>query len=226
MRAAGGSMVPTTVGPFDLDLTEVTAAAYAACVQAARCTEPTPERDCTGRAPGLENHPMNCVTFNQARAYCNTYGKRLPTVPEWVFAATGGDGRKYAWGNEPPDASRTNVADRQYSRAQQARGFGGNEGAPLHSGDDHFAATAPVGSFPADRSPFGALDMTGNVSEWTDGADNPPTNAQLPDGDLTTRPIRGGNWMSSSVEVIFVYASSGTAVDRSYASLGFRCAKS
>jgi formylglycine-generating enzyme required for sulfatase activity len=141
-----------------------------------------------------------------------------------VFAATNGDNRKFAWGNDPPDASRANVADTSYSRLARARGMGENESAALHAGNDGFAATAPVGRFSAGASPFGVLDMSGNVSEWLEGSDNPPSNTILP-GAPTIRPVRGGNYMTSHPDMLLVHASSGWGADVQLPSVGFRCAR-
>jgi formylglycine-generating enzyme required for sulfatase activity len=91
--------------------------------------------------PRRQDHPINCIEWKQAVAYCKWTGKRLPTEQEWEYAARGTDGRKWPWGNEKPDAKRACLD--------------GKEG------------TCPVGRFPSDASPFGVLDMEGNVGEWT-----------------------------------------------------------
>jgi len=92
---------------------------------------------------GKDDHPAVEISYFDAEAYCKAQGKRLPTREEWEKAARGEDGRLYPWGNEfDPDAA--NTAD----------------GGP---GD-----TTPVGSYEKGKSPYGAMDMSGNVWEWVD----------------------------------------------------------
>jgi formylglycine-generating enzyme required for sulfatase activity len=125
------------VGAFCLDRTEVTVAAYAACAEAGAC-EPAHSGPVTCTATGGQRpaHPINCVTWHQAKAYCAFQSARLPTEAEWEYAARGGDDRIFAWGDEPPDG-RT---------------------CWKHPG------ACAVGSYPEDA--YGLVDMTGNVWEW------------------------------------------------------------
>jgi hypothetical protein len=94
-------------------------------------------------------HPVVWVTREQARAYATWVGGRLPRDAEWTRAAQGDDGRRYPWGEQPPDATRANFnVPRSDART-----------------------TTPVGSYPAGASPYGLLDMAGNVWEWVDDGD-------------------------------------------------------
>ncbi len=130
---------------FDIDVTEVTAGAYRACVAAGVCPEPDTRGgdSCNWGRPGIDRHPANCIDWSDAVAYCAWAGKRLPTEAEWEKAARGTDGRIYPWGDAPPDCTR----------------------AHMHGCAERWQ-TLEVGSLPAGASPYGALDMSGNVWEW------------------------------------------------------------
>lgn len=134
-----------TLPAFRIDRTEVTRARYLACVAAGACTPP---RDLGARFRDPAQ-PVAGVSWPQARAYCAWAGARLPTEREWEKAARGTDGRTYPWGEDAPTSARA-VFD---------RGHG--------AGPDH------VGQRPLGASPFGALDMAGNLWEWTDAAYDP-----------------------------------------------------
>ena len=179
------------VDAFRIDRTEVTVAEYAACVDAGACTVPncewgTPNWGRTDRA----DHPINCVSWDQAEAYCEWVGKRLPTEWEWEKAARGTDGRKYPWGDGDPGRSSANLL-----------GY-----------EDGYSETAPVGNYAETASPYGALDMAGNVWEWT----------ATPVKDA--RVYRGGSWSSDHRDA---RASNRWSIDpaKRYASIGVRCAR-
>jgi formylglycine-generating enzyme required for sulfatase activity len=129
-----------TVAPFDNHRLEVTRAQYQLCVDAGVCSRP---RGFGARFERAEQ-PIVGVSWDDARAYCGWLSARLPTEEEWERAARGDDERTYAWGNEPPTPERAVF------------------GLPQSTG-----APDTVGSHPLGAGPYGALDLTGNVWEWT-----------------------------------------------------------
>lgn len=144
---------------FYIDRLEVTVAQYRACVDAGHCTPP---ESTTGPGyspcpPALLNwgrdrddHPVNCVTARQAETYCRSLGKHLPTVHQLQKAARGTeDRRRYPWGDRAPDCRLAILA---HSNRPAGEGCGRR-------------STWPVGSRPAGASPYGVLDLVGNVEE-------------------------------------------------------------
>ncbi len=129
------------VHDFCLNETEVTLAQYHVCVDAGACEPAKKDRlTCNQSRPKTHaEHPVNCVDFHQATAYCSWRGARLPSEVEWEYAARGGSKYlKYPWGGEAPDG---------------------------HTCWKHGGGTCKVKSYPAGA--FGLYDMTGNVWEWT-----------------------------------------------------------
>ena len=138
---------------FSVDVYEATVEIYAACVEADECSEPVSQtEDCNWDEQGRDDHPVNCVDWYQARDFCLWLGRRLCTEAEWEKAARGTDGRKYPWGNEPATCEHA-----IFNEGDEAGGPGCGTG-----------STWPVGSRPAGASPYGALDMLGNVWEWVE----------------------------------------------------------
>jgi formylglycine-generating enzyme required for sulfatase activity len=196
------------VDEFYIDRTEVTVAAYAECVAAGSCTEPqqqgnnalcdTQERN--WGQPGRENHPVNCVDWGQAYQYCVFRGKRLPTAEEWEKAARGIDGRRYPWGEDAPTPELAVMLS-----------------------DAPDCQSEKVGSRPAGASPYGALDMAGNVEEWTlRSAHEPVRPAGRTLATSNSYEIRGGYYCARPWQVR-TYAARGHPEFWTSAWTGFRC---
>ena len=229
-----------TLDAFCIDLHEVTAGSYKACSDAGKCRRALPEVEwpgidqaerkayvgaCTISDPEKANHPMNCLTWDLADAYCTAQGGRLPTEAEWEYATRGPDGRVYPWGDEAPTAEHLNACGSECVRWGKAHG---EELTPLYAADDHYPTTAPVGSFPAGRSRFGPFDVVGNVWEWAADwyGDYAPAAEKNPVGPSSgkKRVIRGGAWNGSYATWLrpsFRYAQDPNAKSHG---IGFRCA--
>ncbi len=166
-----------TVSTFAMDRFETTVAKYRACVQAGKCsstdlnkitTSGLNDARCNWNRAGADHHPINCLTWAQAKAYCTWKGKRLPSEKEWEFAARGRKGRLYPWGN----AAVTNQAC-----------FKTWTDTPLNGN------TCKVGQHPAGNTPNGLRDMAGNVLEFTSNAWSPRYNRKP---TRTKKVARGG----------------------------------
>lgn len=190
---------------FSIDVYEVTNAQFAAFVAATgykttaeQAGEPS-WRDYFGQ--GEEEHPVVKVSWYDAEAYCKWAGKRLPTEQEWEKAARGTDGRRYPWGNEF-DPEKVNGMEAGYRR------------------------TVAVGSLPAGASPYGVMDMAGNVAEWTADWYKAYPGSSYRDQYMGEkfRITRGGGWFSDKEQIQTFYRNS-TAPEAANDDLGFRCAR-
>ena len=214
---------PVTVAPFRITRHEVTNAEYEAFVRATGHVS-DPERTGAGyvwtdrwrlvrgadwRHPhgpgstieGHDAHPVVQVSQRDAVAYCRWRGLRLPDETEWEFAARGTDGRRYPWGNEQP------------RQGPAARANFGTVACCAPDASDGYAKIAPVGRFASGASPFGALDMAGNVWEWTSSG--------FP-GKPGFVSLRGGGWGNNPYCLRVSYRHANPP-DIGLDMVGFRC---
>ena len=199
---------------FYMDTYEVTMEEYRAFQRATKYRE-LPEGVST-YAPGNQ-HPVVGVSWDDAKAYCRWAEKQLPTEAQWEKAARGLDGQTYPWGNYPVNGRWANycdaTCDEYWNDAKQTDGY---------------PYTAPVGSFPDGKSPYGIHDLAGNVWEWVrDGYDatyysrspeRNPVNTTLGEG----RVLRGGGWNSLAAYVRAAYRF-WSAPDYLNTNIGIRC---
>jgi formylglycine-generating enzyme required for sulfatase activity len=189
---------------FWIDQTEVSNAMYAKCVEAKACPSPFVGINPFYGQSKYENHPVVYVRWDAADAYCRWAERRLPTEAEWEKAARGTDGRVYPWGNNLPDERFAN--------------FDNAIGAPL-----------PVDRYALGASPYGALNMAGNVREWVadwfhefyymvsplENPLGPPSGAH--------KSLRGGSYLDGASEIRvfnrFNHEPLSPGINR-----GFRCA--
>jgi formylglycine-generating enzyme required for sulfatase activity len=185
---------------FRIDRVEVTNARYQACVDARACSPPA------GAAINdatKADHPVTIVSWSQAAAYCRWAAKRLPTEAEWEKAARGTDARRYPWGAsfEP---ERVNAG--------------------------YTAGTCAVGIHEDGASSSGALDMAGNVWEWTSSLYRPypydPDDGREDAAARGARVNRGGSWYYGAWYVRTTFRATADQNYRRIADLGFRCASS
>jgi formylglycine-generating enzyme required for sulfatase activity len=212
----------------------VTNEMYRKCVQAEKCDEPSNLLDYNN--PQYSNHPVVFVSWTNAVTYCSFVDRRLPTEAEWEKAAIW-DPRTnqklvYPWGNAY-DCSKGNFDDEtELDASLMQDGSVGCDGYPL---------TAPVGSFPEGASPYGALDMGGNVWEWVHDAFigvnpfNPNTGNYyafsrfknpmgVPPTSTGYRSLRGCSWNWTYGFGRSAYRL-GIGKDDTYDGVGFRCAE-
>jgi formylglycine-generating enzyme required for sulfatase activity len=202
------------IAAFEMDQTEVTVGAYQACFRAGKCGEAvqkgtSDDRDveCDFGRPYRAKRPINCVSWEQAAAYCKWAGKRLPTEEEWEYAARGTDGRIYPWGAQPP----TDQICRNHD--------------PNHY-PDSWGVSCDAASNLGDKSAFGVLDMGGNLAEWTA---SPGSSSYTASRDDTSRIVRGGSGNPEEARATYRNSQSlettETHVPTTNAWLGFRCAR-
>jgi serine/threonine-protein kinase len=191
---------PVTVKSFFIDKHEVTCEEYAKFVRATN--HPVPPGWVNGTFPaGAARKPVTGVSWEDASAFAQWAGKRLPTEEEWEFAARGTDGRRFPWGNQ----WGSGVANADVT----ARGH-------------HHVSN--VGAHPNGPSPFGALDMAGNAWEWTSS-----DLVAYPGGQLSSpthhdhKVIRGGSFKNTREQANTTFRKCYVMKGGDYSDIGFRC---
>ncbi|MHB8994478.1 MAG: formylglycine-generating enzyme family protein [Armatimonadota bacterium] len=199
-----------TVSSYYIDRCEVSNGQYASFMQATGHRAPSAVDEgseeytdwAAGKLlPGREKLPVALVDFKDASAYAQWAGKRLPTEAQWEKAARGGDGRVFPWGSTWDETRCNFITD-----------------GPTY-----------VGSFPAGASPYGCLDMAGNVWEWTGSLyERYPGNRQKGNEQYGEgyRVMRGGSWLDHCKYGACCYARSYGDPANRLPALGFRCALS
>jgi formylglycine-generating enzyme required for sulfatase activity len=206
------------IASFEIDVMEVTNADYKICVDDGKCPPPVAyppgkyapkdypnycnweTKDGVAITPRAErlNHPVNCIDWDRAKAYCASVGKRLPTEGEWELAARGTDQRRFPWGAAAPSGHACTQS----------------------------TSTCPVGSFPAGKGPFGTQDMAGNVAEWT--ATEICTTYKSPFSGIVSTPcsvvVRGGSFGDKPADMTTTQRPRYTAT-MSSTGFGVRCAR-
>jgi len=199
-----------TLKAYYIDRYEVTNLQYRKFNNETHRRSPTHFRNRTF-PPGKADHPVTYVSWEDADAYCHWAGKRLPSDEEWEKAARGSDGRMFPWGNEF-DIKRANTPLRWKKLSQ-------------------FGDTTPVGAFPQGASPYGLMDMSGNVWEWTASWYKPYPNNKVASESYGERykTLKGGSWFDCS---FYNCGISAPVFNRAFFakkvkndSFGFRCAK-
>jgi formylglycine-generating enzyme required for sulfatase activity len=208
-----------TLDDFWIDQMEVSNAQYRQCVEAGICAEPA---TCKNGEPtyldaGKSDHPVVCVSWDDAQSYCEWAGARLPSEAEWEYAFRGEQNLIYPWG-DTFDGAKLNYCDANCEQSHADDRY-----------DDHYVKTAPIGSYPEDISWCGALDLSGNVSEWVaDWSGDYESESELSltgPASGTEKILRGCNWNSQPAYCRGA-ARPFVSPDTRFDNLGFRCASS
>jgi formylglycine-generating enzyme required for sulfatase activity len=200
-----------TLSPYSIDKYEVTVSEYKKCVATGKCLTPINSLSphCNYDKSGKDYHPVNCIEWSDAKAYCSSVGKRLPTEAEWEFASRGSDGRTWPWGYANPSCSH----------ASFKLDSGGYCASPL--------GTEQVGRHPLGISYWGVHDLSGNIEEWVYDLwgkyqSGPTVNPSGPMSGGNEHVVRGGNW---EIESKYMRTFARFHFKDAKYWVGFRCAK-
>lgn len=203
--SANSPQHPVYLDAYWMDKVEVTNAMYLKCMEAAGCTRPASDNILYDNWV-YRDHPITWVTWFQAEDYCRWAGRRLPTEAEWEKAARGTEGLRYPWGNERPNARLANFDE----------------------ADIHEAVSAY--RYPLGASPYGVLNMSGNIREWVMDWFDPKyyihSPYENPQGPATgeERSLRSGSYNEDQKE-IRAFSRLKHEPQSAGLSRGFRCAQ-
>jgi sulfatase modifying factor 1 len=225
------------VDAFELDRYEVTNAQYRRFLQVTR-REPPPYWSGNEYPPGQDDYPVAGVSWPDAEAYCAWAGQRLPTEAEWEKACRGTDGRLYPWGNDwawyRANLDASSYAARPVGQVEPGNSQWDTAWALLRTSSG-VSRLQPVGSYPEAASPYGIMDLTGNVSEWVadwynwggywDWPARNPQGTQPP----WNRSLRGSAWYDPNGSAAWAQSQSrcsarNSSHERRDPRVGFRCA--
>ena len=244
----GTSVGMVAVADFCIDRDEVSVGEYASCADDGPCSaapttvqaEVLGEKEravesklCNGDRRARGRHPVNCISWHQAEAYCRAHDGRLPTEHEWEWAARGGDQeRSYPWGEEDPGPRLVNACGRECERH-----FGDvrSENWPtVFAAKDGAVGTAKVGDYTRGAGRGHVNDLAGNVWEWTGSpevtyqveVDEHAGGGSVRGGpDTDNRVVRGGSFMTSEDHELRVTARALRSLKDRRADVGFRCVR-
>jgi len=212
-----------------IDRTEITNAEFSRCMAAGACQPKIYDTVATTYIPyavhpDYQDYPALLEEFDAAAAYCMWAGRRLPTEAEWEKAARGTDGRRYPWGNEI-DCAHASYYDCTMNAKQPNEPLNGPR-----CGYSYFCQTVQVDSHLVGASPYGALNMAGNVWEWVADWYSPDyyavSPANNPSGPATGKynVLRGGGSKSFEPDLRVTARASGSPSHFFDSQIGFRCA--
>jgi formylglycine-generating enzyme required for sulfatase activity len=233
------------VRDFCIDTHEVTVADYADCADDGPCSaapttvqaegltaaEKTVEGElCNGDRGTRRRHPVNCVAWHQADTYCRAQGGRLPSEQEWEWAARGGEQeRSYPWGEAEPGPELVNACGRECER-HFIEAMRVTQWPRLFAAKDGDVGTAKVGRHGRGAGRGRAVDLAGNVWEWTASPelsyrDEAEANGGMGGPEMGNRVVRGGGFRAASDEEVRVTARGLRSAKDRRADVGFRCVR-